>query len=109
MPVMGAESTQPETRTSPIRKAEYGEVPITAIARSCRRFLQGPSAWLTRVAPEPGTRPKLGSWKSEHKHADDMARLTAAEISKLLRELALRLELEGGNPYRARAYSRAAD
>jgi DNA polymerase (family X) len=38
-----------------------------------------------------------------------MARLTAAEISKLLRELALRLELEGGNPYRARAYSRAAD
>src|SRR5690349_2761273 len=60
-------------------------------------------------APEPGTRPKLGSWKSEHKHAEDMARLTAAEISKLLRELALRLELEGGNPYRARAYSRAAD
>ena len=38
-----------------------------------------------------------------------MPNLTAAEISKLLRELALRLELEGGNPYRARAYSRAAD
>ena len=36
-----------------------------------------------------------------------MPNLTAAEISKLLRELALRLELEGGNPYRARAYSRA--
>jgi hypothetical protein len=32
-----------------------------------------------------------------------MARLDAAAVSKLLRELAQRLELAGGNPYRARA------
>lgn len=38
-----------------------------------------------------------------------MARLDAAAVSKLLRELAQRLELAGGNPYRARAYSRAAE
>ena len=38
-----------------------------------------------------------------------MAQLDAAAVSKLLRELAQRLELAGGNPYRARAYARAAD
>jgi DNA polymerase (family X) len=38
-----------------------------------------------------------------------MAKLDTAAVSKLLRELAQRLELAGGNPYRARAYSRAAD
>ena len=38
-----------------------------------------------------------------------MPRLDAARIVELLRELAQRLELEGGNPYRARAYTRAAD
>src|SRR4029450_7898797 len=38
-----------------------------------------------------------------------MARLDAAAVSKLLRELAQRLELAGGNPYRARAYARAAE
>ena len=38
-----------------------------------------------------------------------MAKLTAPEIAKLLRELSARMELEGGNPYRARAYSRAAE
>jgi DNA polymerase (family 10) len=38
-----------------------------------------------------------------------MAKLDAAAVSKLLRELAQRLELAGGNPYRARAYSRAAE
>jgi Helix-hairpin-helix domain len=38
-----------------------------------------------------------------------MAKLDAAAVSKLLRELAQRLELAGGNPYRARAYGRAAE
>jgi DNA polymerase (family 10) len=37
-----------------------------------------------------------------------MAKLDTAAVSKILRELAQRKELEGGNPYRARAYSRAA-
>jgi DNA polymerase (family X) len=34
---------------------------------------------------------------------------TLQRYRKLLRELAQRLELAGGNPYRARAYSRAAE
>jgi DNA polymerase (family X) len=38
-----------------------------------------------------------------------MAKLDAAAVSKLLRELAQPVELAGGNPYRARAYGRAAD
>src|SRR3954469_14478573 len=38
-----------------------------------------------------------------------MSKLNTGEISKLLREIAQRMELEGGNPYRARAYSRAAE
>src|SRR3954467_12566201 len=38
-----------------------------------------------------------------------MAKSGIAAIAKVLRELAQRMELEGGNPYRARAYSRAAD
>ena len=38
-----------------------------------------------------------------------MSHLNAAEVSKLLREIGERMELEGGNPYRARAYSRAAE
>ena len=38
-----------------------------------------------------------------------MPSLPAAEISQLLRELGDRLALAGGNPYRARAYRRAAD
>ena len=38
-----------------------------------------------------------------------MAKLDAAAVAKMLRELAQRMELEGGNPYRARAYARAAD
>ena len=38
-----------------------------------------------------------------------MPNLTAAEISRLLREIGDRMVLQGGNPYRARAYSRAAD
>ncbi len=36
-------------------------------------------------------------------------KLDTAAVSKLLRELAQRLELAGDNPYRARAYARAAD
>src|SRR6195256_1800397 len=35
--------------------------------------------------------------------------LNAAEISQLLREIGDRMELQGGNPYRARAYTRAAE
>lgn len=35
--------------------------------------------------------------------------LDATEISKLLREFSQRLELRGGNPFRARAYRRAAE
>jgi DNA polymerase (family 10) len=38
-----------------------------------------------------------------------MPSLTAADISLLLRELGDRMALQGGNPYRSRAYSRAAD
>jgi len=38
-----------------------------------------------------------------------MPRLTAAQISQLLREIGNRMALRGGNPHRARAYSRAAD
>jgi|SRR5579883_91648 len=39
----------------------------------------------------------------------EMARPDTASVARSLRELGQRLELEGGNPYRARAYSRAAD
>ncbi|MBV9619686.1 MAG: PHP domain-containing protein, partial [Gammaproteobacteria bacterium] len=35
--------------------------------------------------------------------------MDAAQISKLLRELAQRIELQGGGPFRARAYRRAAE
>src|SRR4030088_2443614 len=38
-----------------------------------------------------------------------MSHLNAADISRLLRELGDRMALQGGNPYRSRAYSRAAD
>src|SRR4051812_42431916 len=38
-----------------------------------------------------------------------MAELNNAQIASLLRELANRSALAGGNPYRARAYGRAAD
>ncbi len=38
-----------------------------------------------------------------------MPKLNAPEVANLLRELGQRLELEGGNPYRARAYTRAAE
>jgi hypothetical protein len=38
-----------------------------------------------------------------------MAKLDTAAVSTILRELAQRKELEGGNPYRARAYGRAAE
>jgi DNA polymerase (family 10) len=38
-----------------------------------------------------------------------MPKLGAAAIADLLRELAARMEFAGGNPYRARAYKRAAD
>jgi len=36
-------------------------------------------------------------------------RLDTQQVSKLLREYAQRSALRGGNPYRAKAYSRAAD
>ena len=38
-----------------------------------------------------------------------MPRLTAPQISQLLREIGDRMALQGGNPYRARAYNRAAE
>src|SRR3977135_1553658 len=38
-----------------------------------------------------------------------MSHLNAADISRLLREIGDRMALQGGNPYRSRAYSRAAD
>ena len=38
-----------------------------------------------------------------------MAKLSAGEISALLREIGQRMDLMGGNPYRAKAYRRAAD
>ena len=37
-----------------------------------------------------------------------MPKLDSAAVSTILSELGRRLELEGGNPYRARAYGRAA-
>ena len=43
------------------------------------------------------------------KRYKDMAKPDAATVAKTLRELAQRMELEGGNPYRARAYARAAE
>src|SRR5581483_11447929 len=33
----------------------------------------------------------------------------AATVAEILRELSQRMELDGGNPYRARAYAKAAD
>jgi DNA polymerase (family 10) len=33
----------------------------------------------------------------------------AATVAKILRELSQRMELDGGNRYRARAYAKAAD
>jgi DNA polymerase (family 10) len=38
-----------------------------------------------------------------------MAKLDTAAVATLLREIAQRMELAGGNPYRARAYGRAAE
>jgi DNA polymerase (family 10) len=38
-----------------------------------------------------------------------MARLKTVEIARLLREMGRRMQLEKGNPYRAKAYLRAAD
>jgi DNA polymerase (family 10) len=38
-----------------------------------------------------------------------MAKPDTATVAKILRELGQRMELEGGNPYRARAYAKAAD
>ena len=38
-----------------------------------------------------------------------MSQLSASEISQLLREIGDHLAMKGGNPYRSRAYSRAAD
>ena len=38
-----------------------------------------------------------------------MPKLTAAEISRVLREIGDHMAMKGGNPYRSRAYSRAAD
>jgi hypothetical protein len=55
-----------------------------------------------RNAVPPGTRVRIHQLFRRTK-------LDAAAVSKLLRELAQRLELAGGNPYRARAYSRAAE
>ena len=38
-----------------------------------------------------------------------MVKPDAAAVAKILRELAQRMELESGDPYRARAYARAAE
>ena len=38
-----------------------------------------------------------------------MLKVDSPEVAKLLREYAQRTALRGGNPYRAKAYSRAAD
>lgn len=38
-----------------------------------------------------------------------MSKTDASQVAKLLREYAQRTALRGGNPYRARAYSRTAD
>lgn len=38
-----------------------------------------------------------------------MPKLTASEIAQLLREIGDRMALKGGNPYRSKAYTRAAD
>ena len=38
-----------------------------------------------------------------------MPKADTQQVAKLLREYAQRTALRGGNPYRAKAYSRAAD
>jgi DNA polymerase (family 10) len=40
---------------------------------------------------------------------EPMSKFTTAEISRLLREIGDRMAMRGGNPYRSRAYSRAAE
>jgi DNA polymerase (family X) len=49
-----------------------------------------------------GTERPLRGWNR-------MANLDAAAVARLLREIGQRMELKGGNPYRAKAYSRAAE
>src|SRR5258708_24528561 len=53
-------------------------------------------------------RRKAGRFRWRQGHLGNMAKLDAAAVSKLLRELAQRLELAGDNPYPAPAYGRAA-
>src|SRR5689334_25267928 len=43
------------------------------------------------------------------KESLSMAKLTATEVARLLTEFGQRTALRGGNPYRARAYLRAAE
>ena len=62
-----------------------------------------------RSALPVGTQHRLGGLADVEENIKAMPDLTAAEISQLLREIADRMVLQGGNPYRAKAYSRAAD
>ena len=61
-----------------------------------------------RLPAEPGFR-RRGTCKATRLLSSGMARLESAAVAAALRELGERMELEGGNPYRARAYRRAAD
>src|SRR5436305_988042 len=71
-----------------------------------------------------GPRPPNASRKCESRHtilstdargrspvlgAGDMAKPDATDVASLLREYAQRVSLRPGNPYRAKAYARAAD
>jgi DNA polymerase (family X) len=42
-------------------------------------------------------------------HVNDMTSLDASSVAALLREFGQRSALRGGNPFRAKAYARAAD
>src|SRR4029453_9241585 len=85
------------------RSAAVDLVFAQEVSRVRPRFL-APRGTVLVGPPEPPSGYIGCSWRMPRP-----ARLDAAAVSKLLRELAQRLELAGGNPYRARAYSRPAE
>src|SRR5690242_6002855 len=52
---------------------------------------------------------RAGGSLAELLHFFQMNKLDTAQVAQTLHLLGQRIELEGGNPYRARAYSRAAE
>src|SRR4051794_7495348 len=66
-----------------------------------------PTSRRTRAVPRRNGRPERGGPAPPGQDAAGKANATT--VAKLLREYAQRTALRGGNPYRAKAYSRAAD